>query len=524
MQRTKQSIKNAGFSLICQVVQLLIQMATRIAFIKIIGQEYLGLNSLFTDLLVALQLVELGIGPAIAYSLYKPLADKNKEKIKSLMNLFKKAYIAIGILILILGICFTPFYRFFINEVPDISNLDLIYLLFVFNTAISYFYSYYRTLVISDQKKYLDILIQTGITSMVSLVQIGILFITHNYILYIIVQIVGTFLINFIASRIALKQYPFLKEKKVEKLDKESYGEIKKNIFAMIFHKVGGIIRDATDNILISKYIGLAITGVYSNYSMITKNLSTIITQIFAAVLSSVGNLHATADKKSQMEVFEKINFMNFWIASFCACCFGALINSFILVIADESYLLEFYITILITIKFYLEIMRKTPWMFCEAAGIYWEGKTKPIWEVIVNLVLSIILVKIIGIAGIFLGTIITILLIDLTFEPYLAFKYVLKEKLSKYYIKYIIYLGVTTLMFIVTCWTCSLVPGVGIISFIAKGIVAVIITNLVVMVTMFRTEEFKYTIELAKRYIEPFIAKIKYSVKSGFNNGKGTA
>lgn len=280
----------------------------------------------------------------------------------------------------------------------------------------------------------------------------------------------------------------------------------------MIFHKVGSIIRDSTDNLLISKYIGIISTGIYSNYSMITKAFTGIITQMFAAVLSSVGNLHVTKDESAKKEVFYNINFINFWIASFCSCCFGVLANSFILTISNESYLLGMFTVILITLRFYLDIMRKTPWMFCEAAGIYWNGKTKPLWEVIVNLVVSLVLVKIIGLPGVFLGTIITILVVDLPIEPYLAFKYVLKGGIAKYYIKYVIYLLVTAIMFGITYFACSLVPvfGKGVITFIIKGIVAVIVTNLIIIVTMFRTQEFKYTISLLKKYLISFLEKIK--------------
>ena len=157
--------------------------------------------------------------------------------------------------------------------------------------------------------------------------------------IYLILQVIGTISTNYIASKIAIKEYPYLKDKNVKKLDNATTGEIKKNIFAMIFHKIGTIVRDATDNLFISKYISLAISGVYSNYSMITKALATLIGQIFNAVLSSVGNLHITADSKAQKEVFYNINYINFWIATFCACCFGVLAKPFILVIANETYL-----------------------------------------------------------------------------------------------------------------------------------------------------------------------------------------
>ena len=177
MQRTKQSIKNASFSVACQILQQLIKIAVRIMFIKVIGQEYLGLNSVFTEILTALQLVELGVGPAMAYSLYKPLAENNTEKVKTLMR--------IGIIILLIGIAFTPFYGFFINGVPDIPHINLIYIIFVIDTSISYFYSYYRTLLISDQKKYIDMSIQTGVIVVVSIAQIFLIHLTHNYMLYL---------------------------------------------------------------------------------------------------------------------------------------------------------------------------------------------------------------------------------------------------------------------------------------------------------------------------------------------------
>lgn len=346
------------------------------------------------------------------------------------------------------------------NGVPEgVTNLNLIYLIFVFDTAVSYFNSYYRTLLISDQKKYKDISIQAGVMLAISIIQIILIYTTRNYLFYLAAQIIGTITTNLLASMVAKKEYPYLKETDAKKLDDGTFKEIKKNVVAMVFHKVGSIIRDSTDNLLISKYIRVAVTGIYSNYSMITKALTSLITQVFGSVLSSVGNLHATRDDKAQKEVFYNINFMNFWIAAFCACCFGVLSNTFILVISDESYLLDMFTVILITLRFYLDIMRKTPWMFCEAAGIYWKGKTKPIWEVVINLVVSLALVKVMGLPGIFLGTIITIVVVDLPMEPYLCFKYVLKGGLLKYYAKYAIYLVVTALIFGITYYTCSLVP-----------------------------------------------------------------
>lgn len=506
--RTGQSMKNASFSMIAQLTQQVLRIIVRIVFIRAIGQELLGINSVFTEILTALQLVELGVGPAMAFSLYKPLAENDKEKVKSLMALFKKAYRAIGTVVLLLGIGFTPFYGFFIKDVPDIANLNIIYLIFVFDTAVSYFFSYYRTLLISDQKKYIDLSVQMIVIVIVSVLQIILITVTHSYMFYLCLQVIGTVSTNFIASKIAIKEYPYLKDKDVKKLDKETTGEIKKNIFAMVFHKVGTIVRDATDNLFISKYISLAISGVYSNYSMITKALSTLIGQLFNAVLSSVGNLNITSDDENKKRVFYNINYINFWIATFTACCFFVLAKPFILVIADKSYLLDTFVVVLLALRFYLDIMRKTTWMFCEAAGVYWKGKSKPIWEALVNLVVSLILVKTIGISGIFIGTIITILVVDLPIEPYLAFKYVLNGGLAKYYLRYFVYLITFGIVSTVTYFACSIVTGTGIIALILKAIVALITSNIVFILCTLKTKELKYATGLVKSYTNKIIKR----------------
>lgn len=502
MQRTKQSIKNASFSISCQLIQQLIKVAVRIIFIRVIGQEYLGLNSVFTEILTALQLVELGVGPAIAYSLYKPLAKKDTEKVKALMDLYKKAYRIIGLIVLLIGVSFTPFYGFFINEIPEnIEHINIIYLIFVFNTAISYFYSYCRTLLVSDQKKYLDMIIETGVTLFISAIQIVLIYKTHSYMLYLFGSVLGTILTNFIASRVAIKEYPFLKEKNVAKLDNRTLGQIKRNVFAMVLHKFGGIVRDATDNLFVSKYISLAVAGIYSNYSMIIKAITTIVNQVFGAVLSSVGNLHATANRDRQKEIFYQIHYINFWMAIVFTCCFGMLAKSFILIIADESYVLDASIVIIISIRFYLDIMRKTPWMFCEAAGVYWKGKSKPILEALVNIILSLILVKTIGMAGIFIGTIITILTVDLPIEPYITFKYALHGNLKKYYFRYVKDLAIAIVIYGTTYFACSFIPDVGVLEFLIKIVVTLLVSNGMLILFTFRRKEFKYILNLVKKY-----------------------
>ena len=214
MQRTSSSIKNLIFALVGQAAGVGINFIARMVFLKILTAEYLGLNGLFSNILSMLSLMELGVGSAMTFSLYKPLAIEDKEKVKSLMSLYRKAYIIIGILILVIGLAITPLLPYFIDEMPNINeNINLIYILFVVNTAISYFYSYKRSLISSDQRRYIATAYRYGFYFFLNIAQIIVLYITKNYLLYLLTQIIFTFMENLTLSIKADKMYPYLKEK-----------------------------------------------------------------------------------------------------------------------------------------------------------------------------------------------------------------------------------------------------------------------------------------------------------------------
>ena len=373
--RTKNSIKNLIFALFGQAFGLIISFLGRIVFVKILTDEYLGLNSLFTNILTMLSLVELGVGSAIVYSLYKPLAVNDKEKIKSLMLLYKKAYTLIGIIIMLLGIISLPFYRYLINEVPNIKNLDLIYFLFVLNTSISYFYSYKRSLIICDQKRYIATIYRYVFYFLLNVFQIIVLFLTHNYILYLITQVVFTWLENICISIKADRMYPYLNDKNIKKLDKKELNTISKNVRAMLFHKIGGVVVNSTDNILISKLVGLIAVGMYSNYYLITSALDTITAQFFNAITASVGNLGACTNSKKVKETFNTTFFLNYLIYGVITVCLLILFNPFIEVWLGKKYLFDFGVVLVITICFYLKGIRKTCLTFKDALGLFWQDK-----------------------------------------------------------------------------------------------------------------------------------------------------
>lgn len=365
--RTKNSIINLIVAIIGQFFGVIISFVSRVFFIKYLGSECLGIDGLFTNILTILSLAELGVGSAMTFSLYKPIAEENKEKIKSLMNLYKISYRVIGIIVIVLGICMLPFYRNLMDEVPNINNLNLIFMLFVLNTAISYFYAYKKSLIICNQKKFITTIIKYMAYFFMNVMQIIILAVTKNYILFLTCQIIFTLIENICNSIVADKIYPYLKEKNIEKLNIEEKKKIKNNVVAMLFHKIGSVVVNSTDNIIISKYIGLAAVGLYSNYYMITNALVIITNQIFDAIVASIGNLGTTKDTSKMNEVFYRVFFLNFLVFGMLSATMAVVINDFITIWVGEKYLFDVCTTYVIIISFYLRGMRKSCITFRDA-------------------------------------------------------------------------------------------------------------------------------------------------------------
>ena len=248
--RIKQAGKNIKYTTIAYVLRLTLQFIVRLVFVKSLPIEYLGINGLFTNLLAMLSLAELGVGPAITYSLYKPLAEKDTETITALMRVFKKAYVIIGIFIIVVGICMLPWLDWFIKG-NSIENTEWFYIIFLLNTGSSYFYSYKRNLLIADQKQYINSIYQCGGQVILAILQITFLLVYPSYWLYIVLMLLTTVSENYMAAKKADRAYSYLQEEKnVQSLPGDIKNTIVKNIKAMIAHKIGGMAIFSTSNLI----------------------------------------------------------------------------------------------------------------------------------------------------------------------------------------------------------------------------------------------------------------------------------
>lgn len=501
--RTGKSIKNLVFALGGQGIGVLLSMISRIYFVKYLSVEYVGLSGLFSNILTMLSLVELGIGPAMTYSLYRPLAKKDTEKIKGLIHLYKVLYRFVGVAVFILGFAMMPFYRFLIKEVPNISNLDLIFLLYVANTGVSYFYTYKRSLVEADQNRYISVCFQYLFMAFMNLVQIVELIMFKSFIGYMIIQVATTWIQNFCLSVYADKKYPFLKDKTYQKVPKEDLKEIKKNVGAMIFHKVGSMVVLSTDNILISRMLGLVSAGLFANYDMITKTLNNVLYQVFNSIVASVGNLNVLSDKHHISTVFKRVFFLDFWIYGFSSICLYVLYNPFISIWIGEKYLLGNFVVTTLVVKFYLYGMLKAVRTFRDAAGLYYADRYKPLFEMVINLVASILLVYKFGLAGIFIGTIISTLTTCFWVEPWILYKNCLDEKLYTYFLQWFKYALVTFIAGIITNKICSFTCSALLIELIIKAVICTIVPNLIFVILTFKSKEMQYFVNMLLEFLK---------------------
>ena len=510
MKRAKSSMMNMGAGIIGQSLALVVSYIARRVFLDVLNADYLGVNNLFTNILSMLSLVEIGIGPAIVYSLYKPLAEHDTAKVKVLMKLFRTAYILIGVIILVLGGGLTPFIEFFMKETPSVPHVHLIFLFFVANTAVSYFFSYRRSLIIADQRRYIDTLVHYGCYSLMNVGQIIGLYLTKNYFLYLIIQLLSTLLENVIISVKAKRMYPFLKEKTNDKLDPETKQQIVRNTSAMVFHKIGGMVVNSTDNMIISKMIGIGAVGIYANYQMVINALKSIMGQIFQAMTASIGNLGATESRDKTIRVFRSIFLMGNWLYGFSSICLFVLFNPFIELSFGADYLFDPAVVFIIVFNFYLTGMRQAVLTFRDAFGIYWQDRYKPLFESVINLVVSIGLASVWGIFGVFIGTAVSTLTTCFWVEPYILYKYAFQSPVRPYFVRYGLYTLTTAVCGALTYGVCSfLFPETTLLSFIGRIAFCLVIPNGVYLLLFGQTQEFRYLLETVKEVLHPLLQKI---------------
>lgn len=501
--RIDKAMKNIVFALSNNVLMSVLNFVSRTIFIYVLGSEYLGISGLMQNIFGLLAVSELGISTAIGFSLYKPLANGDKELVSSLMNLYKKAYRVISAIVLVAGIILYFYIDVFIKPSEQPKEIFYIYFLYLANIVVGYLLSYKTTLISSDQKAYKLVPIQIKVNLITIIIQIANLLILKNYLCYLTVQIVSSMLLNFIQNRYITKQYPDINFSSKKKLPKNEIKIIEKNISGLMITKLGDFLVNSTDNLILSRYVSIVSVGLYSNYLLIRDMINGYIGIFFGGITAGYGNAIAKEDHITCQILFERILFISFVMYSFEATAFLCLYNVFIETWVGEKYLFDMSIVSAIVFNNYLVGLRMPLIVTKNASGLYREDSWVPFGFAIINLVVSIVLCKKIGVLGVILGTIIGSICTAEWYRPMIVYKKIFKANPKLYFIKYFKYLVLGCVYMGSAYALCSVVILEETVSqIILNGIISIAIPLVLDWAIFRKTTEFQYLIEVTRGFI----------------------
>lgn len=491
--RTKNTILNSIFGIIVKIVTIFSAFIVRTIFIKVLGIQYAGVQGVFSDILMMLSFAELGIGSAITYALYKPIAENDDLQIGKLMRAYRRIYTLIAVVVLLFGIALTPFLDYIIHDVPDIKeNIQLIFLLYVLNSSTSYLLIYKSTFLTAAQKDYLVSKYRIGITILRSLIECLLLLVFANFILYLLVSICFNFLQNYIVAKVAEREYPVLRKKNTEKLDQTEKKGLFENVRALFLYKVSGVVLNGTDSVITSTILGTAYVGLLGNYYLISNQLYSFFMQIFSASSASIGNLAATSTGEHQLQIFRKMMFLCFWIYCVTSTCLFVGFQPFLTLWLGGDYLLSNYVVAAIVCEYYIRGMLSPISQFRHSNGLFVQGKYRPLIMAIINIAISTLLAYKIGLLGVILGTILSRALTQLWYDPWLIYRLVFHKSVLSYYIMYLqqlLILGLSCLiaLLLYNFVACEILW----MKFIIATCIAVAIPNLLIALFYCKTTEF---------------------------------
>lgn len=489
IERTKNTLRNIGFGFAYRMLNMILPFAARTTILYVLGEQYLGVSSLFTSILSFLSLAEMGVGGAMVYSMYKPIAENDTKTIRALLNLYRRLYHVIGIVILVLGLCLIPFLKLLVREkLPGDMNLYALYIIYLLNTVLSYcFFAYKNALLQAYQRNDMESKIAMIIMPLSYIVMIGALLGTKNYYAYIVWMPVFTVITNIVRLRYVNQNFPGLEPK--GEISRELKKSIEKKVKALIGTKLNTVVLNAADNLVMAAFFGLTTIARYGNYYYIMSSIIGFLSICYSAMTAGLGNSIETEKIEKNYKDFMKFSFMNSWLVGWCTICLACLYQPFMYLWVGEKMMFPFYVVLEFCLYFYVYQIRKIPVTYKDAAGIWWEDRFRPYVCMLVNLVLNMILARLIGVSGIVLSTIVS-LCISIPWENDTIFKYIFHKNSREYYKKMIYYAFTILVSGFVTFGLCRL-TGNGFSAFLLKGGICVIVPNVLMAMLNFKEKEF---------------------------------
>lgn len=507
MHRIKKTVLNITISMAMSIVTILTGLITQKVFVNYLGLEYLGINGLFTNIISMLGIIELGLGSAIVYHLYKPAADSDEVRIKSIINFYKLGYRIIAMIVTIVGLIIMPILPSLVGDINIDININIVYILFLMDIIFSYILTYKRSILYADQKNYLVNISHLTSTFIMNITQIVALAATSNFYLYLIIKITMRILENVAINIIVNQRYTFLRNGDISPIDNNTKQDIFIKIKALFIHKIGSFIILGSDNIIISMFFGIAVVGLYSNYYLVIAAIIMLVGQVFTSITASIGNLLTTSSSSKSYEIYNLLRFINFWLSSLASIGMIVSMDSFINNWLGDKYILSIDVLLALSLNLYLQLMRSNTNSFKEAAGIFHEDRFVPIIESVVNIVFSIILLQFFGLAGVFIGTICSNLVLHLFSYPRYVYTQLFKRSYRDYYIEFTKYLIITLVAGAVTFLVSrTVVINNMFVHFVINVAISLSIPSTIFYITYRNSDEFIYF----KNLIVKIFTKVK--------------
>lgn len=508
--RFENSSRNVFFSLLSQVLALILDVVCRRVFLHFIAIEYLGLSTTFTSILSILSFAEMGIGSAIIFSLYEPIKNKNEIKIKSLMKLYRNVYYGVAAFILIVGSAITPIISVFVKEMPDVPYVSVVYLLLVFQMGSLYFFSYKINFLNATQQNHIFRKVQMVANLCKAALQIVSILVFKNYFVFLGIAIFFALATDVFCSIYVNIKYPFLKGK-AEKLDNDEFKKIKKNVFALFLYKVSNTISTTIDTILISKMLGVVPAAIYANYYLVINYADSFYNNVLGTITPSIGNLMVDSSLEKKKKFFKVLQSSYYWISIYLAVGMLVCFNPFIETAFGSQYLLSQSVVVALIISITLTNFQRPCSLMRDANGLFWYGKLRPLFMAIINLGASIVLTYYFGIIGVVIGTIISKIFTFVWYDPYIVYKHVLKNGLKDYFYNYIEKWLLLLVVSLVCVGICNRINLTGIPQILVNALVVTIVVN----VCFYYFYKDKPEFNEMKKYITILLKRIKNKFKS---------
>lgn len=510
IERSKNAARNIVFGVILKTYKLAIPFVMRTLMIYTLGMQYLGLNSLFTSVLSVLNLAELGIGSAMVFSMYKPISEDDSGTICALMRLYKIYYRVIGLVILVIGCAITPLIPKLISgTVPKDMNVYVLYLMNLAATVLTYWlFAYKNSLLTAHQRSDINSKIQLATVTAQYAIQAIVLLATKNYYLYIIVMLATNAATNIITAVIVDRLYPQYKAK--GKLSKEKVAIINRRVRDLFTSKVGAVIVDSVDTIVISAFLGLTVLAIYQNYFYILTSISGFVSIIFSSCTAGIGNSIITESEEKNYNDLKKFTLIISWLSGFCVCCLATLYQPFMELWTGKDNMLSYGYVIAFCVYFFVKEINALLNTYKDSAGIWHQDRFRPLATAGANLIMNLIMVQFWGLYGIILSTILSTLIVGMPWIFHNLFTTIFHKGLKKYLLKLAYYVIVVCLICTLCIICCRFEFSSLILTIAVRLVVTAVLSNTLFFAAFFKTAEFKQAVTLVNRVTKGKIRILK--------------